>query len=122
MISKPFDVDEFSKASFSLLTSSAEGLPGVLIESMGRGCIPISYDLPYGPSDIITHGVDEAVTLADRIAAGVTGYTTGMIMIWWMNAVDYPIAIGGKPSAGCVERWRSRGPTITKPICSMRCF
>ena len=49
---------EFATASFSLLTSSAEGLPGVLIESMGHGCIPISYDVPYGPSDIITHGVD----------------------------------------------------------------
>ena len=54
----PTAVDKFSKASFSLLTSSAEGLPGVLIESMGRGCIPISYDMPYGPSDIITHGVN----------------------------------------------------------------
>ncbi len=50
--------DEFSTASFSLLTSSAEAFANVLIESMGRGCIPISYDIPYGPSDIITHGVD----------------------------------------------------------------
>ncbi len=50
--------DEFSSASFSLLTSSAEAFANVLIESMGRGCIPISYDIPYGPSDIITHGVD----------------------------------------------------------------
>jgi hypothetical protein len=28
---------------------------------------------------------------------GVTGYTTGMLMIWWMNAVDYKIVVGGKP-------------------------
>jgi hypothetical protein len=28
---------------------------------------------------------------------GVTGYTSGMLMIWWMNAHDYPIVIGGKP-------------------------
>ena len=28
---------------------------------------------------------------------GVTGYTTGMMMIWWMNAFDYPIVVGGKP-------------------------
>src|SRR6185295_8292133 len=28
---------------------------------------------------------------------GVTGYTTGMIMIWWMNAHDYAILVGGKP-------------------------
>ena len=50
--------EEFSKASFSLLTSSAEAFANVLIESMGRGCIPISYDIAYGPADIITHGVD----------------------------------------------------------------
>jgi poly(glycerol-phosphate) alpha-glucosyltransferase len=50
--------DAFTTASFSLLTSSAEAFANVLIESMGRGCIPISYDIPYGPSDIITHGVD----------------------------------------------------------------
>ncbi len=54
----PAASDAFSKASFSLLTSRSEALPGVLLESMGRGCIPISYDLPYGPADIITHGVD----------------------------------------------------------------
>src|SRR6185295_18881380 len=28
---------------------------------------------------------------------GVTGYALGNIMIWWMNAQDYAIIIGGKP-------------------------
>ena len=28
---------------------------------------------------------------------GVTGFTTGMVMIWWMNAFDYSIIVGGKP-------------------------
>ena len=28
---------------------------------------------------------------------GVTGYTCGMLMIWYLNAVDYPILVGGKP-------------------------
>jgi hypothetical protein len=28
---------------------------------------------------------------------GCTGYTTGMLMIWFMNAYDYRIVIGGKP-------------------------
>lgn len=71
----PTAAEEFGKASFSLLTSRTEALPGVLLESMGRGCIPISYDLPYGPSDIITDGVDgflvpigDVYALADRIA------------------------------------------------------
>jgi hypothetical protein len=49
------------------------------------------------------HGMDEAMGLKSSqvgwfsFIGGVTGYTTGMIMIWWMNAYDYPIVIGGKP-------------------------
>lgn len=54
----PAAAEEFETTSFSLLTSKSEGSPNVLIESMGRGCIPISYDTPYGPSDTITHGVN----------------------------------------------------------------
>ena len=50
--------EEFWRASYSLLTSRAEGSPLVLVEAMGRGAIPISFDIKYGPSDIITHGVD----------------------------------------------------------------
>jgi poly(glycerol-phosphate) alpha-glucosyltransferase len=49
---------EFDRASFSLLTSDNEAFALVIGESMGRGCIPISYDMPYGPGEIITHGVD----------------------------------------------------------------
>jgi poly(glycerol-phosphate) alpha-glucosyltransferase len=49
---------EFQRASFSLLTSSAEGFPLVLLESMMTGCIPIAYDMRYGPSQIIDHGVN----------------------------------------------------------------
>ena len=49
---------EFAKASFSLMTSKKEGFGMVVVESMGRGCVPISFDLPYGPRDIITDGVD----------------------------------------------------------------
>jgi hypothetical protein len=49
------------------------------------------------------HGMDRAMGLKNSIVGwfsfigGVTGYTTGMLIIWWMNAVDYPIIIGGKP-------------------------
>ena len=28
---------------------------------------------------------------------GLTGISLGMLMIWWMNAYDYKIAVGGKP-------------------------
>lgn len=50
--------DRFEDASFTLLTSIREGQGLVLLEAMAVGCIPISYDIDYGPSDIITHGVD----------------------------------------------------------------
>jgi poly(glycerol-phosphate) alpha-glucosyltransferase len=47
-----------SQASFMLLTSRMEGLPLVLLEAMSVGCIPIAYDMPYGPADIIVDGVN----------------------------------------------------------------
>lgn len=49
---------QFRRASFSVLSSRFEGQGLVLLESLAAGCIPIAYDVPYGPSDIITHGVD----------------------------------------------------------------
>lgn len=49
--------DHFREASFSLLTSKQEGQGLVLLESMSAGCIPIAYDIKYGPADIITDGV-----------------------------------------------------------------
>lgn len=48
----------FEQASFSLLTSVYEGQPLVLLEAMAVGCIPIAFDIQYGPSDIITDGVN----------------------------------------------------------------
>ncbi len=49
------------------------------------------------------HGMDKAMGLKNSkvgwfsFLGGVTGYTSGMLMIWWMNAVDYSIVVGGKP-------------------------
>lgn len=48
----------FRSAGFSLLTSTSEGLPLVLAESMAAGCIPIAYDIRYGPADMIRDGAD----------------------------------------------------------------
>lgn len=43
-------------ASFLLSTSTAEGLPLSLVEAMSAGCLPIAYDVAYGPSDLIVDG------------------------------------------------------------------
>jgi hypothetical protein len=49
------------------------------------------------------HGMDKAMGIKNSkvgwfsFIGGCTGYTTGMLMIYYMNAVNYRIAIGGKP-------------------------
>lgn len=49
------------------------------------------------------HGMDKAMGIKNSpvgwfsFLGGCTGYTCGMLMIWWMNASDYRIVIGGKP-------------------------
>lgn len=48
----------FADASWMLLTSRSEGSPLVLAEAMARGCVPIAYDVPYGPADLIEDGVN----------------------------------------------------------------
>ncbi|WP_350348768.1 glycosyltransferase [Agromyces sp. G08B096] len=60
----------FADASWMLLTSRSEGAPLVLVEAMARGCLPIAYDVPYGPADLIEHGVNGfLVGAGDRGAA-----------------------------------------------------
>lgn len=64
-------------------------------------------DAGYSKWDVHTpfpvHGMDAAMGLRNSpvgwftFVGGATGYTSGMIMIWWMNAYDYKIVIGGKP-------------------------
>ncbi|WP_205328287.1 glycosyltransferase [Glycomyces sp. YM15] len=60
---------QFATASFSVLSSRFEGMPLVLIEAMAAGCIPVAYDIRYGPSDIITDGVDGFVVPAGDVKA-----------------------------------------------------
>ncbi len=55
----------------------------------------------YSPFPV--HGMDEAMGLGNSkvgwftFLGGLTGYTSGMLMIWWMNAYDYALGVGGKP-------------------------
>ncbi len=50
--------EAFAGASMSLLTSSTEGFGLVLVESLAVGCIPIAYNIKYGPSFVIDEGRD----------------------------------------------------------------
>jgi len=49
------------------------------------------------------HGMDKAMGLPDSklgwivLCCGLTGTFSAFAMMYWMNGVDYPIVIGGKP-------------------------
>jgi hypothetical protein len=64
-------------------------------------------DAGYERWDVFTpfpiHGMDEAMGLRRSkvgwftFIGGAIGLTLGMSMIWFMNAFDYPLVVGGKP-------------------------
>lgn len=66
----------YQRASLCIMSSRYEGAPLTLQESMSYGCPVISYDLRYGPADIIDDGVNGLLVpygnrraLAERIVA-----------------------------------------------------
>lgn len=73
----PHARDRFADASFTLVTSEFEGFGLVLVEAMAAGCIPIAYDVPYGPADIIEPGVNGFLVPAgdeDALAEAITRF------------------------------------------------
>lgn len=66
----------YQSAGLSLLTSAYEGFGLAVLESLNNSCPVVSYDLRYGPSDIISHGQNgflvangDIVALAAQIKA-----------------------------------------------------
>jgi hypothetical protein len=49
------------------------------------------------------HGMDKAMGLSDSklgwivLVCGVSGTSLAWLMMYWMNGVDYPLIVGGKP-------------------------
>ncbi|TNM55182.1 glycosyltransferase [Brevibacterium sediminis] len=102
--------DRLKSASFSMLTSTSEGLPLSMMESMGAGCIPIVYDITYGPRDLIEQGRNGFVTpmgdvaaLADQIAEflSLSADTVSAMRSSAMDTVEHYL-----PEAG-YRRWKS---------------
>ena len=69
----------YRRAALSLLTSSFEGYPLVLLETLAHGCPVVSYDVRYGPAEIVADGVDgflvapgDVDTLARRVVEVLT--------------------------------------------------
>ena len=76
--------------------------PGALLHAAER-----VRDAGYRNWDCISpfpiHGLDKAMGLPRSrvprfsLAGGVTGFCTGMAMIWYMNGYDFTLTVGGKP-------------------------
>ncbi len=63
----------YQRGSLCMMTSRFEGAPLTLLEAMSYGCPVVSYDLRYGPADVITDGVDGfLVRYGDRKAMAQT--------------------------------------------------
>jgi hypothetical protein len=64
-------------------------------------------DAGYSQWDALTpfplHGLDAAMGVRRSkvprfsLLGGLVGFTTGMSFIWWANAYEYPLIVGGKP-------------------------
>lgn len=75
----PRGKEAFARASFTLMCSKYEGFGLTLVEAMAAGCIPIAYDIEYGPRDIITEGIDGMIVPdgdVDALASAIVALRT----------------------------------------------
>jgi len=92
----------------------SDKLHGLLIEfddanALVHGCEKVR-DAGYRRWDAFTpfpiHGMDRAMGIRGTrlpwlvLGGGLTGLSLALLMQWWMNAVDYPFMISGKPFFG----------------------
>lgn len=91
-----------------------KGLYGILIEfdhpeRLVDGCRQVR-DAGYRAWDAHTpfpiHGMDKAMGIRETrlpfliLGGGLAGLGIALLMQWWMNAIDYPFLISGKPLFG----------------------
>jgi len=66
---QPRAADEVRTAAMLLVTSRHEGWPLSITEALAAGCPVVSYDIPYGPAEMIEPGVSGELVPAGDLAA-----------------------------------------------------
>ncbi|MFE5409541.1 glycosyltransferase [Microbacterium sp. NPDC056569] len=126
--------ERLGQASFALFTAHSEGFPLALVEAMAAGCVPIAYDIDYGPADIIRHrrngylieagdvdGLADAIAevvdqpewrrrrLRARAIAATRDFTDEAVCAQWANAFELALlrrALRRTPAARTLlRRW-----------------
>lgn len=94
-------------AALSLLTSRYEGFGLVLVESLQQGCPVVSYDLAYGPADIVQDGVNGfLIPPGDRaaLAGAIVRVLTEPGLLAALSAAA-PGSVKEFSEAAFVQRW-----------------
>ncbi|SMC79119.1 glycosyltransferase [Pedobacter nyackensis] len=104
-------VDYYDEAKIFVLPSRFEGFPNAIAEAMSRGCMVISSDCEYGPSEIINQGVngflfpledaeslrtyineacntDDAIGISNQALNTAMKYDADIISREWMNIIE----------------------------------
>lgn len=100
---RPLEV--FASATATVLSSWFEGFPLVLNEAMGVGTPFVTYDVNYGPSEVITDGVDGLLVPVGDIDALANG------MVRLLSDPEFAAELGKRArevdQRYSLERWRS---------------
>lgn len=97
----------YRRAGVSLLTSKYEGFGLVLVESLQQGCPVVSYDLAYGPADIVQDGVNGLLVPPGdihRLARALAGLLRDPARLAGMSAVA-PASVEKFSEDAFVARW-----------------
>ena len=84
------DLDElYKKAALVSLTSSFEGFPNVLIESISNGCPIVSVNCPSGPSEIVEEGINGFLVKGRTPEALTEAYEKALEKGWDREAIAH---------------------------------